>query len=195
VEVPGSALATEITDGGVIPVVRSTLAAMGGQPGPATESDFERFYRRRWHDAVRWAAALTGSISSGEDVAQDAFARLAGRYAALSNPEGYLRTTIVSVARDQHRSTQRRSHRELRLVTQAELAAREPAIPDSQLLRSLARLPYEQRAALVLRYWADWDEAAIAEALACRGATVRSHIKRALDALRDTIDTDLEWRS
>jgi len=42
----------------------------------------------------------------------------------------------------------------------------------------------------VLRYWADWDEAAIAEALGCRRSTVRSHAKRGLDALRRAIDAN-----
>ena len=57
-----------------------------------------------------------------------------------------------------------------------------------RLLDAMARLPYDQRASLVLRYWADWDEASIARALGCRPATVRSHAKRGLDALRRALD-------
>jgi RNA polymerase sigma factor (sigma-70 family) len=57
-----------------------------------------------------------------------------------------------------------------------------------ELLASLDRLSYEQRAVLVLRYWADWDEAMIADALGCRPSTVRSHARRALISLRKEID-------
>jgi RNA polymerase sigma factor (sigma-70 family) len=159
----------------------------GSQPQPADA--FEAFYRRAWPDAVRWATALTGSIAAGEDLAQDAFARVRSRFPSLANADGYLRATIVNLARDERRASDRRVSRELRAVNEA------PALPPSderepRLLATLARLPYEQRATLVLRYWADWDEATIAAALCCRASTVRSHAKRGLDALRQSIDAN-----
>lgn len=55
------------------------------------------------------------------------------------------------------------------------------------VLDALATLPYAQRAALVLRYWEDRPEREIAEALGCRPATVRSHIRRGLASLRKVI--------
>ena len=138
---------------------------------------------------VRWAAALTGSVAAGEDLAQDAFARVRSRFASIDNADGYLRATIVNLARDQRRASDRRAARELRVVGDA-LA--EPAAEwgEPRLLHALARLPYEQRATLVLRYWADWDEATIAGALGCRAATVRSYAKRGLDTLRKLVDAD-----
>ena len=152
------------------------------EPEPAQPEPFERFYARMWGDAVRWATALTGSQIAGEDVAQDAFARIAGRFTTLANPEGYLRTAIVNGARDARRSHTRRANRELRIVRAERPSMGEPF--ETPLLQSLATLPYDQRAALVLRFWADWDEASIAAALNCRPATVRSHVRRGLDALR-----------
>jgi RNA polymerase sigma factor (sigma-70 family) len=161
---------------------------MSGGADPRTADAFEAFYRRAWHDAVRWATALTGSVAAGEDVAQDAFGRVRSRFASIDNADGYLRATIVNLARDQRRSADRRAARELRVVadpTSTAVEAREPSV-----LRALANLPYEQRATLVLRYWADWDEATIAAALGCRAATVRSHAKRGLDALRKSVDAE-----
>jgi RNA polymerase sigma factor (sigma-70 family) len=58
---------------------------------------------------------------------------------------------------------------------------------DGEIVAALGRLSYEQRAVLVLRYWADWDEEAIAEALGCRPSTVRSHARRALVLLRQEV--------
>lgn len=156
----------------------------GGEP--RTPDPFDAFYRRAWHDAVRWATALTGSIAAGEDLAQDAFGRVRSRFASIDNPDGYLRATIVNLARDDRRASDRRVARERRVVGDATAAPAEVSEPS--VLRALAGLPYEQRATLVLRYWADWDEATIAVALGCRAATVRSHAKRGLDALRKSVD-------
>jgi DNA-directed RNA polymerase specialized sigma24 family protein len=89
---------------------------MSGGAEPRPPDAFEAFYRRAWRDAVRWAAALTGSVAAGEDLAQDAFARVRSRFASIDNADGYLRATIVNLARDQCRATDRRSARELRVV-------------------------------------------------------------------------------
>jgi RNA polymerase sigma factor (sigma-70 family) len=161
---------------------------MRGGGNPRTPDPFEGFYRRAWPDAVRWATALTGSVAAGEDLAQDAFARVRSRFASIDNADGYLRATIVNLARDERRSSDRRAARELRAV--GDSTAMPAEVREPRVLDALARLPYEQRATLVLRYWADWDEAAIAAALGCRAATVRSHAKRGLDALRKSVDAD-----
>ena len=60
--------------------------------------------------------------------------------------------------------------------------------PDPELFAALEALPDKQRSVLVLRYWADWDEAAIADALGCRRATVRSHARRGLAHLRSRLE-------
>jgi RNA polymerase sigma factor (sigma-70 family) len=49
----------------------------------------------------------------------------------------------------------------------------------------LARLPARQRAALVLRYFADLPDQEIADMLDCRVGTVRSLISRGLATLRE----------
>jgi RNA polymerase sigma factor (sigma-70 family) len=156
---------------------------MMAEPAAVLE-DFEEFYRRAWHDAARWAAALTGDTATGEEIAQDAFVAISQRFDQLSNPGGYLRVTVVNLARSALRSNGRRSSRERRTALPESATMR---VGDSDLLASLDRLSYEQRAVLVLRYWADWDEAAIAEALGCQPSTVRSHARRALVLLRKEI--------
>ena len=73
---------------------------MSGGADPRAADGFEAFYRRAWHDAVRWATALTGSVAAGEDLAQDAFGRVRSRFASIDNADGYLRATIVNLARE-----------------------------------------------------------------------------------------------
>jgi RNA polymerase sigma factor (sigma-70 family) len=55
------------------------------------------------------------------------------------------------------------------------------------MLGALATLPYKQRAAVALRYWDDWTDDQIADALGCAPATVRVLVHRALATLRTEI--------
>jgi RNA polymerase sigma factor (sigma-70 family) len=64
----------------------------------------------------------------------------------------------------------------------ADLAA-EHAVRD-ELVAQLRRLPRRQRAAIVLRFYEDLDDAEIATILGCRAVTVRGYISRALRTLR-----------
>lgn len=57
----------------------------------------------------------------------------------------------------------------------------------TRLWDALLRLPYRQRAALVLRYYQDATEADIAAALDVRPATVRSLVHRGLAKLRKEV--------
>jgi RNA polymerase sigma factor (sigma-70 family) len=49
---------------------------------------------------------------------------------------------------------------------------------------AVSRLPYRQRAVLILRYYADLPESEIADVLGCRVGTVKSAHHRALERLR-----------
>ena len=56
-----------------------------------------------------------------------------------------------------------------------------------ELADAIARLPFRQRAVIVLRYYADLTETDIAHALDCRPGTVKSLASRALAALSKEI--------
>jgi RNA polymerase sigma-70 factor (sigma-E family) len=139
--------------------------------------------------AVRLAYLLTGHRQLAEDLVQDAFVRLAGRFADLRDPaafEAYLRKTVVNLAR---------MHFRRRKVEQAHLQRQfppmAPTLPDvetyDQLKQALLTLPTRQRAALVLRYYEDLSEHQIAEILRCRPGTVKSLLSRGLATLQETI--------
>ena len=55
---------------------------------------------------------------------------------------------------------------------------------DAEFVRMLGELPERQRAVLVLRYYADLDDSAVAKTLGCTVQTVRSQASRALKKLR-----------
>jgi RNA polymerase sigma factor (sigma-70 family) len=136
------------------------------------------------HDGLaRLACLLTGSTLLAEDVVQDAFVQLQLRWETVDRPGAYLRTAVVNGCRGYHRRLRRERSSYADLVSTATL----PETP--MVLDVLRRLPYPQRAALVLRFYEDWPDEEIAELLECRPATVRSHVHRGLRAMRKVLDT------
>ncbi len=149
-------------------------------PGPETDT-FAEFYAGHFTELVRLAALLSGSADTAPDLVQDCFVRLHGRWSSVRLPLPYVRRTVVHACASHHRRVAR--------------ARRQPA-PEEQvsvlgadeLGDALAKLPARQRAAVVLRYYADLPDADIAAALRCRPGTVRSLIHRALADLRGSIE-------
>lgn len=146
--------------------------------------DFEEFYASTWHDAARWATALVGDVATGEEVAQESFLQIVDRFETLDSPAAYLRRTIVNTARMHARSASRRSAREQRTATAHATSSVGVSGASAELLEALAGLSEDRRVAVVLRYWADWSDESIADALGCRPSTVRSHLRRGLSDLR-----------
>ena len=146
---------------------------------------FESFYRTHHADAVRWATAPVGNRSVGKELAQDALIRVGQRLHRLDNPGGYLRVTIGHVCASWHRSHAREVRRDSATVPPGSASVSPQA---NEMLDALTHLPYRQRAAIVMRYWADGPEDEIAAALGCRPTTVRTLVHRGLAALRQEID-------
>lgn len=168
----------------VTPAKATLVAAPGGQVWGAqrvSQDEFDEFYRRHRADAVRWAAALVGDRAVAEELAQDALAAMASRFAGLDNPGGYLRRVVVNRCASWHRS-HRRELRRMRRATAGEGSTY--TVETSEMLGALAVLPYKQRAAVTLRFWADWTDEQIAAALDCAPATVRVLVHRGLASLR-----------
>ena len=149
-----------------------------------TSTGFDDFYRTHRADAGRWAVALVGSPEVGEELAQDSLEAVGHRLASLDNPAGYLRRTVVNRAASWHRWHIRSRRREVRSVAGQPTAYTQPT---NEMLDALAVLPYKQRAAVTLRYWADWTDEQIAEALDCAPASVRVLLHRGIAALKKEI--------
>jgi RNA polymerase sigma-70 factor (sigma-E family) len=145
-------------------------------------------YERHASDAVRLAYLLTGDRALAEDLAQEAFVRMYGRFRDLRSPDAfpwYLRRTVVNLANSHFRHAKvARTYVERQGRTpdtnewNQEIGARQ------EMWESLSRLPERQRAAIVLRFYEDLTEAQTAEVLGCRLGTVKSLVSRGLDALR-----------
>jgi RNA polymerase sigma-70 factor (sigma-E family) len=156
----------------------------------AQRRSFEELYRLHARDARHLAYLLTGSRETADDLTQDAFIRAYGRLAHLRREDAfapYLQRTVVNLARMQFR--RRAVERRYLLRHQAEQTATDDrdANGTEDLRLALARLPYRQRAAVVLRFYLDLPDEETAEILGCTAGTVRSLISRGVAALRETL--------
>lgn len=156
---------------------------------PDRELDFTAYVSARQRHFVRFAYLLTGDPYSAEDLVQSAFAKVYRRWDAIhGSPDAYVRQAIVN----EHRSWWRRTwrHREVTgsdLITYAEPVAPPDTYADDDLRTQIRKLPAQQRAAIVLRYYEDLTEAQTAAVLGVSVGTVKSHTSRALSNLRVTM--------
>jgi RNA polymerase sigma factor (sigma-70 family) len=148
-------------------------------------------YQDHYARLVRLAFLMTGSRTVAEEVVQDAFVRLQQRWRTVRDPAGYVTTSVVNGARG-HLRHRRVEARWLGAQRAARAGREEQAQEGPDLVwDTLRRLPHKQRVALVMRYYDDQPDAAIAAILGVRPATVRSLIHRGLHALREeTRDED-----
>ena len=146
-------------------------------------------HAQNYRALVRLAMALVDQEASAEEVVQEAFERVLRRWDRLRDPaaaEAYLRQAVVNGCRDRLR---RRAVRRAAPVThaRAEASAEDTAILNDEQRRTLAalrQLPRRQREVLLLRYFAQWSDSQVAEALAISVGTVKSTAHRGVAALR-----------
>jgi RNA polymerase sigma-70 factor (sigma-E family) len=168
------------------PVQRVETARVTSRSG-----GLDDLYRRHAPAAGRLAYLLTGDRTAAEDLVQEAFVRLVGRFRHLRVPdafEAYLRRTIVNL----HTSQLRRRRLERAHVARERSARPDVAsLPDvdarEDLWRALRGLPPRQRAAIVLRFYEDLSERETAEALGCSSNAAKALIARAMTTLRERI--------
>ena len=165
------------------------IGASVEQAVAAQEGRLGELYARHVPDTIRLAFLLTGNPALAEDLAQEAFVRMYGRFHDLRNPDAfpaYLRRTVVNLVNSHFR---RIKVERAFLEREGRMAQAPGADPDDRrrVRDALQRLPYRQRAAVVLRYYEDLPEAQTAEILQCRPGTVKSLLSRGLDALREEL--------
>ena len=152
-------------------------------PGGA---NFAEFVAQSLPALLRFGHVLTGNPQEAEELVQEALAKSLRRWrrARVADPVAYVRRVMVNT----HTSQWRRWGARMQVGEVPERVAHDAGLQQSEewdaLRRALARLPARQRAVLVLRYFEDLPDPAIAELLGCRPGTVRSLASRGLAALR-----------
>ena len=156
--------------------------------GDSPPQGLEDFVVERGPALHRTAVLLTHHDQAAVNLVQVALAKAWRTWSQIdSNPEAYVRRIIINEFTS---ASPRRWHGQ---QPTAELPAphRDSDNDDADsvsraLLAAVATLPPRQRAVVVLRFFHDYPEAAIAEAMGTRIGTVRSRTFDALAALRVT---------
>jgi RNA polymerase sigma-70 factor (sigma-E family) len=181
--------------------VADTVPAAADDPaGWDAATAVTTLYTAHWSQLVRLAALLTRDASVAEEIVQEAFVKLHGRWHRLSDPaavHGYLRTSVVNGARSalRHRGVTERYRQP---GPAAPAGPEERAVQsdqDARVLAALRRLPRRQQEVLVLRYYADLSETEIAQALGVSRGAVKSHAHRGVAALRVALAAEHEVES
>jgi RNA polymerase sigma-70 factor (sigma-E family) len=152
----------------------------------SSEQDFTAFVRDRGDALLRAARWLVPDHGDAEDALQTALVRLA-RHWPVDEPEGYVRRTLVNLAKDRGRRRHLvpRPSADPPLTTWPDLA---DAVASQAALEQLLRqLPERQRTAVVLRVLIGLSEAETAAAMGCAAGTAKSNLARGLDRLRNLV--------
>ena len=169
-------------------------------PGRAARRDdrLAELFRAESAHAVNLAYLLTGERQLAEDLAQEAFVRIAGRLREVS-PDAfpaYLQRTVVNLVRShyRHADVRRRHADRIRAAAEQQREAMEAASVaddlDERLWIALDALPARQREAIVCRFYLDMSEQQTAETLNVRVGTVKSATSRGLKTLRAALDRE-----
>lgn len=149
---------------------------------PVGHSDsFEEFYRCELAGQVRRAALMLGDDTAANDVVHDAFTTLFARWGSVTDPGPYLQRMVLNGCRDHARRTRRFRRLLPRLGTGGSTQ------PSEILWDVLAGLPFNQRAAVVLRYYESLSETEIAAVLDCPTGSVGPWITRGLAKMRKAL--------
>jgi RNA polymerase sigma-70 factor (ECF subfamily) len=158
------------------------LAEIRAAPAVLRQSSFEEYYRVQ-RDSIYRALLLTiGNQSLAAEAVDEAMVRTYQRWRTVSkyrNPAGWSYRVALNWARDQLRKRKREQ-----LGDAPEMGVPVPSVGDPMLLEALGSLPLEYRSVVVLRYYFDWSQVQIADALDIPEGTVKSRLNRGLAELR-----------
>lgn len=148
-----------------------------------SDSEIQELYEASYRRLLAQLIGVTGSVAEAEDVVQEAFVRGLDHPRKLldaQNPEAWLRTVAVNLARSRWRRAQR-------LVGLAPRLVAEPRDGDTDahvvLLEALRSLPAGQREVIALHHLADLTVEQVASTLGLPSGTVKARLSRGRAAL------------
>ncbi len=148
---------------------------------------FDEFFVAAHRDMVRALALALGDAELGRDAASEGFCRALERWKRVGrydNPAGWVYRVGLNWATSRRRKTRREAYGRV-----PERPAPSAAPVDDELVRCLRSLSVDHRSVIVGRYYLDWSEAQLAEALGIAPGTVKSRLSRALQQLTNLLET------
>jgi RNA polymerase sigma-70 factor (sigma-E family) len=172
----------------------NSIAAVIGAEESVIDADtaLAELYAAHYSRLVRLAVLLLRDQGLAEDVVQDSFVAVHQKWRRIDqgSAPAYLARTVVNRSRSalRHRTVVAR-HRPEPLP---DAAGADMSVLASErrsaVIDALADLPTRQREVLVMRYYLDYSEKEIANALGISQGAVKSHASRGAAALRTTLE-------
>jgi RNA polymerase sigma-70 factor (sigma-E family) len=161
---------------------------------PDADRAIAELYAGHYARLVRLAVLLVRDQELAEDVVQDAFVAAHQRWHRIDQgtAPAYLAKSVVNRARSalRHRGVVARSRPEPVPDAAPADAPVMAAVRRDAVLVGLADLPARQREVLVLRYYLDYSEREIANALGISQGAVKSHASRGAASLRQSLSEE-----
>ena len=148
------------------------------------DGSLDDLYTTSYRRLVAQLHAVTGNRQEAEDVVQEAFMRAMGRWSDVrtyDNPEAWLRTVALNLAR----SRWRRAVRGAAALVRHGVPAAEPELsPDHvALMTAMRELPEAQREALVLHHFVGLSVDEVAASVGAPTGTIKARLSRGRAAL------------
>jgi RNA polymerase sigma-70 factor (sigma-E family) len=152
----------------------------------STEGALRAAFQHHYLSLVRLCVLLDGRRAEAEDIAQEAFVRLAPKIEEISvDAVGpYLRRIAINVWKNRRRRVAAELRARIRGWNRPDDAGQTLEQRDA-VWRLVLQLPLRQRACVVLRYYEALSERDVASVLGCSVGTVKSQTSRALARLRN----------
>ncbi|MBG6136337.1 SigE family RNA polymerase sigma factor [Longispora fulva] len=146
---------------------------------------FDEFVITRSQRLMRLALLLTRDHAAAEDLVQTALVKAWSAWRRIDeDPEPYVRRVLVNTFNSWWRRRWTAEHPTAVLPERAWSGAQGEVEDRDEVWRALTRLPRQQRAVLVLRYFEDLSEAQIAETLGVSAGAVKNYAAKGLAKLR-----------
>lgn len=160
------------------------------------KSTYAELYARHSTWLLRFVIMLVGDVHAAEDIVADTFAKVHAPWQAgrVEHAHAYLRATAANLAANhlRHRDVVRRARLRLDADGRGHLAPEQQLCDRDELLSALRSLTVNQRITVVMRFYDDASYDDIADQLGCAQGTVRSHLSRGLERLRDQLGPTAE---
>lgn len=174
-------------------VAKSRAASLGlplVESGVGEPMDASELFRDSYLPLVRTAALLVGDRETAEDIVQDVFTRMQGRWRQFDDRDhalGYVRAAVVNGSRSalRRRATAWSHVHNLKRLA-GMVAHREPGDVGltEDIANAVARLSRRQQEVVVLRYYGDVSVAEAAQILGISQSSVKTMTVRALRTLQ-----------
>jgi RNA polymerase sigma-70 factor (ECF subfamily) len=164
------------------------LVREGEQQSLTSVESFEAFVLENHTRLYGALCLLTKDRYEAEEIAQEAFVRILERWdrvRLVEDPTGYLFRTALNVYRKRFRRALIAVRRAAAVAPTDDFVERIEA--SDLVVRAIAELPADQRAALIVTSLLGYSSDEAARILSARPSTVRARATRARSALREAI--------